>query len=101
INYCYDSRKNYICETGNPNILDCCDYADQVIRNSLSATFDDWKHSYRLTLRKGNDIRIPINGAQLFTNDPLCTGASEKEQPGFFYLPGSPPIIIKMELCKV
>jgi hypothetical protein len=92
---CYSPRNVLCSDTG-----DCCDYAYGVIQNALDATLGTWGKNYKLTISKDGEIRIPPNGQpDSITNDIECGELSIQEQPGYYYIPPQPPIIVKLIIC--
>ncbi len=88
---CYSNR-NDLC--ASDNIKDCCDYASKTIKNALDATLKSWKKPYRLSIEKNNEKKIPDI---TYGN---CNSFSEKEQPGFYYIPPPPLITVRLDICK-
>jgi hypothetical protein len=89
---CY-SNKNDLC--GSTTTGNCCDYAYETMKNALEATLGEWSRSYRLTVRRGNEKRI-----EDIPENSKCNDYSEKEQPGIYYIPPPPAIIVTLEICK-
>jgi hypothetical protein len=87
---CFSSRNDLCGETS-----DCCSYAETVMSNALTSTLATWKKSYRLTVTtEGSGEKIKTIAS------PGCDKFSEQEQPGFYYIPPSPPIIVRLDICK-
>ncbi|MFH2019900.1 MAG: hypothetical protein ABIJ34_00650 [archaeon] len=87
---CFSNRNDLCGETS-----DCCQYAETVMSNALTNTLAKWKKPYRLTVTKeGAGQKIQTIAT------PGCDSFSEKEQPGFYYIPPSPPIVVRLDVCK-
>jgi hypothetical protein len=87
---CFSNRKDLCGSSKN-----CCEYAEETMKNALEATLLKQERSYRLTVeKKGADKLI----ADIATEG--CGDFSEKEQPGFYYIPPPPPIIVRLDICK-
>jgi hypothetical protein len=96
ISACYENTHHFC---GQTTTSDCCSYAESVIRNALSATLGEWGKSYRLTIKRGDEIKIPTEpGLDAISNDVTCDELAEKEQPGKRTLPKL--IEIQLEICK-
>jgi ABC-type transport system involved in Fe-S cluster assembly fused permease/ATPase subunit len=92
---CFDARKNDLCKESD--IDTCCKYAQLSIEDAMIASLQSWKKSYRLDIyQKGTNNRI----IQLITNDAACKESSLKEQPGYYEIPGDPPIIAELIICR-
>ena len=88
IAYCHAPKKRDLCGG------DCCSYARQTISNALDASLKDWKREYYLTIRQDSATMINAISSQ------GCGLYSEKEQPGFYYIPSVPQITVSLYLCK-
>jgi hypothetical protein len=87
---CFSNRNDLCGQTSS-----CCEYAQATMTNALSATLGEWQKSYQLTVtREGSSQKISTISAG------GCNQFSEKEQPGFYYIPPSPPIVIRLDICK-
>ena len=87
---CYSNRNDLCGQTSN-----CCEYAESTMTNALAATLGKWEKKYHLSVtRDGAGSKVgPIS-------EGGCNQFSEKEQPGFYYIPPSPPIVIRLDICK-
>jgi len=70
---------------------DCCTYVYKAINNALEKTLDTY--NYRLTI---NTAKIP----NPIFNDVTCTEESEQDQPGYYYIPSTPPLQVTLRICK-
>lgn len=92
---CYSPAKNDLC--GSSTTSDCCNYAYATISNALDYTLGKWGKEYRLTIRKqGSADKIE----DFFSSDE-CNENSPQGQPGFYYIPPSPPIIVTLIICNI
>jgi hypothetical protein len=89
---CYDGQNDLCRETGS-----CCEYAYITMRNALDATLGEWGRIYRLTVRKGDE---PLPRIRDIPEGSECDDLAQKEQPGFYPIPSSPIITVKLEICK-
>ncbi|MBT3720131.1 hypothetical protein HN789_04550 [archaeon] len=92
---CYSPAKNDLC--GSSTTSDCCNYAYATISNALDHTLGTWQKEYRLIVRKqGYADKIE----DLFSSEKCHKGAPQG-QPGFYYIPPSPPIVVTLMICDV
>lgn len=92
---CYSPAKNDLC--GSSTTSDCCNYAYATISNALKHTLKEWGKEYRITIRKqGYANKID----DIFSSDK-CHENAPQGQPGFYYIPPSPPIIVTLMICNV
>jgi len=90
IRNCHDNRKKNLC-SGN-----CCEYAEQTIKNSLSLTLDKWQKPYMLTVKQNGVDNI----GPIATED--CDEYSASYKPGQYTIPALPrSISIEMRICKL
>ena len=86
---CYNDAKNDLC--GNDR--DCCAYAHATMTNALEYTLRKWSKDYVVTVKKqGEDTKIEDIGT--------VNRCLENDQPGFYYIPPSPPIVVTLTICN-
>ena len=87
---CHDNKKRNLCG-GN-----CCEYAEQTIRNSLAMTLDEWQKPYMITIKQNGVETIPVIAAE------DCDEYSASYKPGQYTIPALPrSISIEMRICKI
>ena len=90
---CYSNR-NDLC--GSATTDDCCSYAEATMSKALEETLKKWGRIYRLTVKRGSEQpKIPE-----IPESSTCNDKAEKEQPGTYYIPTYPTIVITLEICK-
>ncbi len=93
---CYSPAKNDLC--GSSTTSDCCNYAYATISNALDHTLSEWGKEYRLTVRKQGFSDSKIE--DVFSSEK-CHKNAPQGQPGFYYIPPSPPIVVTLMICDV
>ena len=89
IRNCHDTKKKNLCGG------DCCDYAEQTIKNSLELTLDKWQKPYMLSIEQ-NGVK---NIDDIFTEG--CDEYSPSYKSGQYTIPSLPRSIqIELTICK-